>query len=99
MNPKPGYKTTEFWITAVANIAGSIVALLAGYALIKSEEGELWLALAQSLALAVIPLVLAFVNGRYIECRSEVKREVERGKVAELQSGDAARGLNRRLRR
>ena len=73
MDPKPGYKTTEFWITAVANIAGSVIALLAGYGLMKSDEGELWLALAQSLALAVIPLVLAFVNGRYINSRAQVK--------------------------
>ena len=83
MNPKPGYKTTEFWITAVANIAGSVVALLAGYGLIRAEEGDLWLALAQSLALAIIPLVLAFVNGRYIQARAAVKEAaLQSGKVA-----------------
>jgi hypothetical protein len=73
MNPKPGYKTTEFWITAVTNIGGAVIALLAGYGLIKSDEGELWLALAQALALAIVPLALAFVNGRYIQARATVK--------------------------
>jgi multisubunit Na+/H+ antiporter MnhB subunit len=73
MEPKPGYKTTEFWITAVANIAGTVIALLAGYGMLKAEKGELWLALVQALALAIIPLVLALVNGRYIQARADVK--------------------------
>ena len=69
MTPKPGIQTSEFWLTAVTNVCGAIVALLAGYGLISSEEGELWLALA----LAVIPLALAYTNGRYIEGRTIVK--------------------------
>jgi multisubunit Na+/H+ antiporter MnhB subunit len=73
MELKPGYKTTEFWITAVANITGTVIALLAGYGVLKTEEGELWLALIQALALAIIPLVLALVNGRYIQARSQLK--------------------------
>jgi membrane protein DedA with SNARE-associated domain len=73
MTPKPGIQTSEFWLTAVTNICGAIVALLAGYGLISREEGELWLALAQALALAVIPLALAYTNGRYIEGRTIVK--------------------------
>ena len=73
MTPKPGIHTTEFWLTAVANIAGAIIALLAGYGLITKDEGKLWLALLQSLILAIIPLALAFMNGRYIQSRTAVK--------------------------
>jgi len=78
MEPKPGYKTTEFWITAVANIGGTVVALLVGYGILKEEEGKLWLALLQALALAIIPLVLAFINGRYIQSRAEIKSAMHR---------------------
>ena len=73
MTPKPGIQTSEFWLTAVMNICGAVMAVLAAYGLISKEEGELWLALAQALALAVIPLALAYTNGRYIEGRTIVK--------------------------
>jgi len=70
MNPKPGIKTTEFWITSIANIAGAI---LAAYGLIKAEETTLWLTLVQSIAVAVIPVALAIVNYAYIKNRGTVK--------------------------
>jgi hypothetical protein len=73
MTPKPGIQTTEFWLTAVANVCGAVMALLAGYGLISSEEEDLWLALVQALALAIIPLALAYTNGRYIEARTTIK--------------------------
>ena len=74
-SPKPGIRTSEFWLTAVANIAGAIIALLAAYGLLREEEGTLWLALLQALAVAVIPLALAYMNGRYIVARAALKRE------------------------
>ena len=72
--PKAGIRTTEFWLTAVSNIAGAVLALMAAYGLLKNEDADLWLALVQALAVAVIPLALAYVNGRYISARAEVKR-------------------------
>jgi hypothetical protein len=73
MTPKPGYKTTEFWITAVSNIVGAVIAILAARGLVSQEEGALWLTLAQAVAIAVIPLALVFINGRYINSRATVK--------------------------
>lgn len=73
MTGKPGIQTTEFWLTAVSNVCGAAMALLAGYGVISYEEGEQWLALVQALALAVIPLALAYTNGRYIEARTTIK--------------------------
>ena len=73
MNPKPGIKTTEFWITITVNIAGSILAILAAYGLIKQEHTTLWLTLIQSLAVAIIPIALALVNSAYISSRGKVK--------------------------
>ena len=84
---KQGYKTTEFWITAVANIAGAVIAILAAYGIVKSEEGELWRALVQALALAVVPLVMAFVNGRYINARAAVKTAALKSISPELKAG------------
>lgn len=73
MITKPGIKTTEFWVTAIVNIAGSVLALLAAYGLVKAEETDLWLTLVQSLAVTVIPLSLAIVNSAYIKSRAQVK--------------------------
>ncbi len=73
--PKPGFKTTEFWLTAVSNVSGALIALLAAYGLVRQEHANLWLALLQALAVAVIPLALALVNARYISARADVKRK------------------------
>ena len=73
MDPKPGYKTTEFWITAISNIVGAVIAILAARGLVSQEEGALWLTLVQAVAVAAIPVALAFINGRYINSRAAVK--------------------------
>ena len=73
MNAKPGIRTTEFWITAVVNIAGAVLAILAARGLVKAEESDLWHTLVQSLAVTVIPLALAIVNSAYIKSRAQVK--------------------------
>lgn len=71
--PLPGYKTTEFWLTGVVNIAGAVIALLAARGLVEQEEGQLWLALVQAVAVAVIPIALAIINKAYIDSRREIK--------------------------
>ena len=74
MNPsKPGIKTSEFWITATINIFGAIIAILAAYGLIRSEEQALWMQLVQSLAVAIVPIVIAVVNYAYIDSRGKIK--------------------------
>lgn len=73
MKQKPGIKTSEFWLTALVNIAGSIIAILAARGLVSVEEGELWLSLFQAISVAVIPLALAYVNGKYIDSRKALK--------------------------
>jgi hypothetical protein len=71
--PTPGIHTTEFWLTAVSNIIGAILAVLAAYGLITSENQALWLALAQAVAVAVIPVALALINKSYINGRTQIK--------------------------
>ncbi|MFN2136444.1 MAG: hypothetical protein ACK2UK_10855 [Candidatus Promineifilaceae bacterium] len=73
MDPKSGIYTTEFWLTAIANIAGAVFAILVIYGILKQEEAELWLALVQAVALAAIPIALAYTNAAYIQGRAEVK--------------------------
>lgn len=72
---KPGIYTTEFWLTAVSNVGGALIALLAAYGLVQQEQANLWLALLQALAVALIPAALAFLNARYISARAEIKRK------------------------
>ena len=73
MNQKPGYKTTEFWVTSIVNIAAAIIAILAARGLVNSEEGSLYVVLVQSIAVAVAPIVMAIVTAKYVEGRSKVK--------------------------
>lgn len=70
---KPGYKTTEFWLTAIVNVAAAIVAILAARGLVSSEEGELWVQLVESIAVAVLPIVMAVVTAAYVNGRSAIK--------------------------
>lgn len=70
---KPGYQTSEFWLTAVTNIAAAIIAILAFRGLLSHEEGELWLQLAQVLAATVSPIVIAIVTAVYTNGRAKVK--------------------------
>ncbi len=79
MEVKPGFKTSEFWITAVVNIAAAVIGLLAARGLVSSEEQSLYLALVQSLAVVVAPLIIAVVTGKYIESRTEVKKSANGG--------------------
>lgn len=70
---KPGIKTTEFWITAVVNIVAAVVAILAARGLVVQSEAELWVVLAQALATAIAPIVMAVVTNSYVQSRAQVK--------------------------
>ncbi len=47
---KPGYLTTEFWMS----IGVAIVGLLIGYGVLTSEEADLWLALIAAIIPAIV---------------------------------------------
>jgi uncharacterized membrane-anchored protein YitT (DUF2179 family) len=70
---KPGFQTTEFWLTAVTNIVAAIIAILAFRGLVSNEEGELWLQLAQVLAAFIAPIVIGIVTAVYTNGRSNLK--------------------------
>lgn len=70
---KPGYKTTEFWVTAVVNIVTAVIGILAVRGLVTAEEGNLYIALANAVVAAIAPLVLAYVTAKYAEGRAMVK--------------------------
>ena len=70
---KPGVKTTEFYITGAVNIIAAVIAILGIRGLVTAGEGDLYVALASAVATTVAPLVMAFVSGKYIQGRSQVK--------------------------
>lgn len=70
---KPGYKTTEFWVTAIVNIAAAVVAILAARGLLATDEGDLWVSLVQALATAIAPVVMGIVTAAYTNARAKVK--------------------------
>ena len=70
---KPGIKSTEFWLTASVNVVAAVIAVLAARGMIVQQEAELYVVLAQSIAVAVAPIVMAIVTGQYVQSRAVVK--------------------------
>ncbi len=77
------WKTPEFWVTAVVNIAAAIIAVLSVRGLISPEEGELWLVLVQAIAAPVAVLVMAIVTRQYLLSQEKVKVERIMGALEE----------------
>lgn len=69
-----GYKTPEFWITVIVDIAAAIIAILSVRGLVSPEEGELWLTLVQAIATPVALVVMALVTQKYVEGQTEVRK-------------------------
>ena len=70
MEIKSGFKTTEFWMSAISSVFVAGLALLVGYGVISSEESDLWLALL----MAVAPLAIAGIVTTYTKSRTDVKK-------------------------
>lgn len=65
MNQKPGYKTTELWIT----VLNSVIALLIVYGVLSSDEADAWVVFVA----AFVPLALSIATGAYSISRAKVK--------------------------
>jgi VIT1/CCC1 family predicted Fe2+/Mn2+ transporter len=70
---KPGYKTTEFWLTAIASILGALVPIVIAYGLLTAEEAEMWLNLILAVAAVVVPIVLLNSATKYTQSRTSLK--------------------------
>lgn len=57
--PKPGYLTTEFWLT----IAGCVIAILVLLNVLNSNEAAQWQEVVAALVTIIVPVV-AYNNGR-----------------------------------
>lgn len=69
MNPKPGYKTTEFWLTLLAVIVANGVPLLVIYG-VPEIEARAW----ETVLLAVLnALGTSGAAGAYAYSRAKVK--------------------------
>ena len=65
--------TSEFWVTAFVNVVMAVVAILAARGVVSSEEGELWVQLAATIAAVVAPLVMGWVSKSYVEGRQALR--------------------------
>ena len=70
MNDKPGYKTTEFWLSLFTVLVTSIVPLLVFYGVASQEEADLWVKALLPIAGAVAG---GFTAGLYSYSRARVK--------------------------
>jgi hypothetical protein len=67
------WKTPEFWVTAVVDIAAAVIAVLSIRGLVSPEEGEVWLVLVRAIAAPVAVLVMAIVTQRYLAGQERVR--------------------------
>ena len=67
------WKTPEFWTMAIVNIAAAVIAILSARGLLTSEEGELWVALVQAVALPVALIVMGVVTKQYLAGQTAVR--------------------------
>ena len=70
MTPKPGLKTTEFWVTMIIIIAWSIVG-----GLVVAFPTEMWVTIV---SIVVGGIVSALTGVGYIISREKVKVEAEK---------------------
>ena len=66
---KPGVKTTEFWMSAIAGIVLSALTIAVGYGYMTSEQSEMW----QPLILGLVSIALALIPVGYANSRAKVK--------------------------
>lgn len=82
MEAKPGYQTTEFWLSLLFNLL-SVLALLG---VITAEEAEELHDAAEVIVAAVMAIIAilgpAMVNVRYIASRTELKKAGGVGQMA-----------------
>jgi fucose permease len=80
-----GYKTTEFWLSAIGALVAVVFPLLVAYGVLDSEKGEMWAALILAVAGVVVPIVVGSIAKNYADNRTAVKLEavsLEREAVA-----------------
>ena len=70
---QPGYKTTEFWMTAIGAIVAAVIPLLVAYRVLDEEQGQLWAALILAVAGVVVPVVIGSMVKAYTASRTDVK--------------------------
>ena len=88
MTPKPGTRTTEFYVTLIVNLIAAVVAVLSSVGMLTAREGDLFLALAAAIGAVVAPLVMAYTTKAYVQSRAEVKNAaawVERNRADDPQ--------------
>jgi Zn-dependent membrane protease YugP len=71
-----GVKTSEFWLSLIAQVAGAVIPLLILYGVINAEQGAAWQGLIIALAAVLVPLILAGVAKNYADNRTMLKVEV-----------------------
>lgn len=67
---KPGYGTSEFWITLVSTIVPNLITLLAIFKIVPNEIASI---LTTSLVAVISGIITIIVAIRYIKSRTEVK--------------------------
>jgi membrane protein YdbS with pleckstrin-like domain len=70
---EPGYKTTEFWLSAVVTVLAAAMPLFVAYQLLSQEEADLWAGLILAVAAVVVPIVIGQVAKTYTQSRTSLK--------------------------
>lgn len=76
---KDGVKTSEFWLSLIAQLAGAIIPLLVLYGVISQEQGAAWQGVVMAIAAVLVPLIIGWIAKSYADNRTAIKlSQVER---------------------
>lgn len=72
---KPGYKTTEFWLTLIVTLVTSFMAVLVIYGVVTTEQATVLETFILSVVAVVLPIMTITMNQKYALGRNNLKQE------------------------
>ena len=84
MEPRPGLKTTEFWLTMAATLIQAVFPLLVFYRIVSDREAELW---QEALMLLVSAVAVSLPTAAYSYSRGRVKTAYALGAAVQKRAG------------
>lgn len=81
-----GVKTSEFYLSLIATVMGTIMPLLVLYGALTLEQASAWSALVMALAAVLVPLIVSSVAKNYNDGRVKLKAAAmqQQGQANEL---------------
>jgi len=81
---KPGYKSTEFWITTITMLLAAVLGVLTTQGVLAEDAASAIQQIGGVLIGVVVPLILGWLGNQYIRARTSLKSQEMMGPRAEM---------------